>query len=64
MPKILDKAIKELMAKGMDESKAYAIATASLQKSGSLKKGTRKVTKKGTKRGEMTKKQRAKTRKK
>jgi hypothetical protein len=62
MPKILDKAVKELMAKGMDESKAYAIATASLQKSGSLKKGTRKATAKGVKRGKMTKTQRKKSR--
>jgi hypothetical protein len=62
MPKILDKAVKELMAKGMDESKAYAIATASLQKSGSLKKGTRKATTKGVKRGKMTKTQRKKSR--
>jgi hypothetical protein len=50
------------MAKGMDESKAYAIATASLQKSGSLKKGTRKATAKGVKRGKMTKTQRKKSR--
>jgi hypothetical protein len=42
----------------------YAVATASLQKAGDLKKGTRKATKKGIARGQMTAAQRAKTRKK
>lgn len=64
MPKILDEAVKELIKKGMPKSQAYAIATASLQKSGSLKKGTRTATSKGLKRGKMTKKQRVKTRSK
>ena len=62
MPKILETAVKKMMAKGMSKNQAYAIATASLQKSGSLKKGTNKPTKKGTKRGQMTEAQRTKSR--
>lgn len=38
MPKILEDAVKKLKKKGMPESKAYAIATSSLQKVGKLKK--------------------------
>lgn len=63
MPKILDQAVKQIMSKGKSKSSAYAIATASLQKAGDLKKGSQKATKKGVKRGKMTPKQRAKTRK-
>lgn len=47
MPKILDDRVKALMRKGMSESRAYAIATSSLQKEGKLKEGTQKPTKKG-----------------
>lgn len=48
MPKVLDDRVKALMRqKGMTESRAYAIATASLQKEGKLKKGTQKPTGKG-----------------
>lgn len=46
MPKVLEKRVKALKGKGMDESKAYAIATSSLQKEGKLKKGTNKLKKK------------------
>ena len=63
MPKILEKAVKEIEKTGKSKSRAYAIATSSLQKSGSLKKGTNKATAKGKRRGAMTKAQRAKTRK-
>ncbi len=49
MPRILDERVKALMAKGMDESKAYAIATSSLQKEGLLKKGSQELTVKGKK---------------
>jgi hypothetical protein len=46
MPKVLDKRVKALQEKrGMSESRAYAIATATLQKEGKLKKGTQKVKK-------------------
>jgi hypothetical protein len=48
MPKVLDKRVRALMdERGMSESRAYAIATATLQKEGKLKKGTQKPTKKG-----------------
>ena len=62
MPAILDKAVEELKKKGFDESKAYAIATKQLQRSGDLKEGTIEATKKGDHRGEMSKAERAKTR--
>ena len=39
-PDVLDTLANRLMSKGMDSSKAYAIATSSLQKRGVLKKGT------------------------
>lgn len=41
---------------------AYAVASSTLQKSGSLKPGTNTATSKGAKRGRMTEAQRAKTR--
>ena len=41
MPAILDRLVKQLVAKGHRKSSAYAIATKSLQKAGNLKKGTR-----------------------
>jgi hypothetical protein len=47
MPKILDDRVKALQRKGMSESRAYAIATSSLQKEGKLKKGTQEPAKKG-----------------
>ena len=62
MPAILDRLVKQLRTKGYSKSAAYAIATKSLQKSGNLKKGTRKPTSKGTRRGKMTPGQRAKDR--
>jgi len=62
VPKILERLVKQLKAKGKSTKQAYAIATASLQKSGNLKKGTNKPTSKGVKRGNMTPAQRAKDR--
>lgn len=64
MPQILDDAVESIMKKnpGMEKSRAYAIATNSLQKSGDLKEGTQEATKKGGRRGEMSKATRAKTR--
>ena len=62
MPKILDRLVRQLKAKGMDDSAAYAIATKQLQKSGNLKKGSTEPTAKGTKRGNMTPAERAKDR--
>jgi len=62
MPKILERLVSQLQAKGKSKSSAYAIATAALQKSGNLKKGTQKATSKGAKRGNMTPGERAKDR--
>ena len=62
MPKILDRLVKQLMAKGKSKKAAYAIAVSSLQKSGNLKKGSSKATAKGKKRGKMTPAARAKDR--
>jgi hypothetical protein len=62
MPKLLERLVSQLRAKGMDESKAYAIATSKLQKSGSLKAGTQELTSKGKKRQEMGAAGRAKDR--
>lgn len=62
MPKILDRLVRQLKAKGKSAKAAFAIATSALQKSGNLKKGTTKATAKGTKRGNMTPAQRAKDR--
>lgn len=62
MPAILDRLVKQLMAKGKSKKAAYAIATSALQKSGNLKKGTNKATNKGKKRGKMTPAARAKDR--
>jgi hypothetical protein len=59
MPKILDEAVKAIR-KSSPGVNPYAVATASLQKSGSLKKGTNQPTKKGVARGAMTRAQRHK----
>lgn len=62
MPKILERLVGQLQAKGKSKSAAFAIATSALQKSGNLKKGTQTATAKGTKRGNMSPGQRAKDR--
>lgn len=62
MPKILERLVGQLQAKGKSKSAAFAIATSALQKSGNLKKGTNKATAKGAKRGSMSPAQRAKGR--
>jgi hypothetical protein len=62
MPKILDRLVQQLKAKGKSTKSAYAIATSRLQKAGNLKIGTNQATAKGTKRGNMTPSQRAKDR--
>jgi hypothetical protein len=61
MPAILDAAVKQLKKKGWPTSNAFAIATHTLQESGSLKKGHNAPTKKGIKRGAMTQAQRRRT---
>jgi hypothetical protein len=64
MPKILERLVGQLQAKGKNKSSAFAIATSALQKSGNLKPGTQQPTAKGVKRGNMTPEARAKDRKK
>ena len=62
MPKILERLVSQLEAKGTPKSKAYAIATATQQKAGNLKKGTQELTPKGKKRQDMGAEGRAKDR--
>lgn len=62
MPKILDRLVGQLEAKGKSKSSAFAIATSALQKSGNLKPGTQEPTAKGAQRGDMTPGERAKDR--
>jgi hypothetical protein len=47
MPKILERLVSQLEAKGKPKSSAFAIATSQLQKHGVLKKGTQELTPKG-----------------
>jgi hypothetical protein len=61
VPKIWEDAVKEIKKKSPGIN-PYAVAMASLQKAGDLKKGTREATKKGVRRGEMSKSQRERTR--
>lgn len=62
MPKILERLVSQLKAKGKSASAAYAIATSTLQKSGNLKKNSTEATAKGKRRGNMTPAARAKDR--
>lgn len=62
MPKILERLVSQLRAKGMPESQAYAVATKQQQKAGNLKPGTQELTAKGLKRQEMGAAGRAKDR--
>ena len=62
MPKILDRLVGQLEAKGKPKGQAFAIATSALQKSGNLKKGTQEATPKGVVRGNMTPLEREKSR--
>ena len=62
MPKILDRLVSQLKAKGKPEGQARAIATSTLQKSGSLKRGSDQMTPKGEARSKMGAAGRAKDR--
>jgi hypothetical protein len=62
MPKLLERLVSQLEAKGMPKSKAFAVATSTLQKSGNLKPGTQQLTPKGKKREDMGAAGRAKDR--
>lgn len=57
MPKIWKDAVREI-AKASPDVNPYAVATATLQRAGELKKGTSEATKKGERRGEMTRAER------
>lgn len=62
MPKILERLVSQLEAKGKTKQSAFAIATSTLQKSGSLKRGSQELTPKGKARSEMGAAGRAKDR--
>ena len=62
MPKILERLVGQLQAKGKDKSSAFAIATSQLQKAGDLKKGSQELTPKGAQRQAMGAEGRAKDR--
>ena len=59
MPKIWEDAVKRIKKQSPGVN-PYAVATASLQKAGDLKPGTRTATAKGIKRGKMTRAERHK----
>jgi hypothetical protein len=63
MPKILDRLVKQLKAKG-NVNDPYAVAVSAMQKAANLKKGTVQATKQGIRRGNMTPDQREKARRK
>jgi hypothetical protein len=50
MPKILEDRVEALQKRGYPKDRAYAIATASLQKEGKMAKGSQKLTSKGKRR--------------
>lgn len=63
MPGLLDRAVEGVAASsGKAKTNPWAVATAALQKSGSLKKGTAQLTAKGKRRQAMSPAQRAATR--
>ena len=62
MPKILERLVSQLMAKGISKSEAYAIATYKMKEAGNIDSNGR-VTPKGIKRGNMTPAERANDRK-
>ena len=63
MPGLLDRAVEGVKASGgKGKTNPWAVATAALQRSGALKKGTAQLTAKGKRRQAMTPAQREKTR--
>lgn len=60
MPKLLERLVSQLKAKGMGDAKAYAVATSTMEKSGNMKDG--KLTAKGQARQAMGAAGRAKDR--
>ena len=63
MPRILDRAVQKIAARGVPKSSAWPIAVNALQKAGDLKKGHLTATRKGARRGAMTAAERVATRK-
>lgn len=61
MPKILDRVVSQLKAKGNVDN-PWAVGVAAMQRAGNLKKGSLQATKQGIRRGNMTPDQRAKAR--
>lgn len=62
MPRIYDRMVRQMQARGMSVKQAHATATSVGQKFGLFKKGTRELTAKGKKRNAMTAASRAKSR--
>jgi hypothetical protein len=60
MPKILDRVVSQLKAKGV--ANPYAVGVSAMQRAGNLKPGTTKATKQGVRRGNMTPLEREKAR--
>jgi len=60
MPKILDRVVRQLAAKGVPNAREVGVAA--MQKAGNLKPGTTEATAQGVRRGAMTPDQRAKAR--
>ena len=60
MPKILDRVVRQLKAKGV--ANPYAVGVSAMQKAGNLKQGSTEATKQGIRRGAMTPRQREKAR--
>lgn len=61
-PKIVDRLVSQLTAKGMSAAEAHAVAISHLQKSGVLQKGSNALTDKGQVRNAMSAADRAKDR--
>ena len=60
MPKILDRVVSQLKAKGV--ANPYAVGVSAMQKAGNLKKGSLTATKQGVRRGAMSPDEREKSR--
>jgi hypothetical protein len=62
MPKILERLVGQLEAKGTPKANAFAIATKAQQRAGNLKPGTQQLTAQGARRQAMGAEGRAKAR--
>jgi hypothetical protein len=50
MPKILEDRVKAIMRRGVSKDRAFAVATAALQKEGKMEKGSQKLKRRNPKR--------------